>query len=1054
MTPATLDPFVESQIEAFEKAMALRSDTDLRDFLPPRNHEKFSTTLMELVRVDLELAWSRGQQRSVEDYQASFPELFADADRLEQLAFDEFRLRRGAGETIDIREYESRFHIRACGWDTWVDYDTVDAPPQPTVPATEGDAAEREREATQRYDHSERRNNTSPGELPPGSSWNGFTIECELGQGAFGTTYLARQQALANRRVVLKCTPTRSDEVQRLAQLQHTNIVPVYSVAEYEGQTVICMPYQGKSTFGDLISAVRSQDNMPSSGKFIADQLRRSEPDSGEDNAIVFHRFFDHETYARSVVWLIAQLADGLEHSHRRGVLHRDIKPANILLGQDGEPQLLDFNLAITTDHSAVEMSLAGTLPYMSPEQLELFVENEMPAPDEMRSHEDRAGDEDRSVDVRSDIYALGVVFHELLTGHLPYRTDHFRQGTIAHQAVTLLAEQRKPIDVPQTVASPAVAACLKKCLAFRKDDRYQSAEELRDDLRGHLEDLPLKYARNTSFRELCGKWARRHPRLCSWAGAGVLLVLMSVLALTAWSIRETQLQATKASARLDAFSRAIAELRPQLTAIGSDAIDAASVTTSGASLAGEFQISDPARVAENTLNFLSPPQREEWAQHAASLGALLANAKSFASTRTSDEQEKQKLRDEAHRLESDWRPTGTIRPSSTIQAQQLRDTQPTGDFPNRPNRRGQRRSMPGGAAHLRDLDIKSAESSFREAVRMAPQDAASWLLLAQVLVKKGDYAGAIACFDICESLIPASVVPTYERGLCQLLQNNYANASPTSRSVIERRPEIHGARLNRALALIGLQQTRSQRCRTSIRPWPLVARKQGPISFVLGYAKSWEIDHKRGRITYKALQSTPRDEAGWLARGIARLTDQPELALEDFRQALALNPTSRMALHNIAHVQSEKLHDPQQAIEALNLALSIDDSDIMALAGRGVLQARLGQVDEALQDAERLLKMPIDAVTQYQVGCIFALANQHAAAANDDYGQRELSPLEKKALAAIATSLTRDWSLIELSTDDPDIASLRRSDEYQELLTVSRTMRDFSQGNPASRTE
>ena len=109
--------------------------------------------------------------------------------------------------------------------------------------------------------------------------------------------------------------------------------------------------------------------------------------------------------YVQAVLWLTARVADGLAHAHERGILHRDLKPANILLGDDGEPLLLDFNLAADTklrSHASAAL-IGGTLPYMAPEHLEALK------------------DGGRVPDARSDLYSLGVILFELLTGRDPF---------------------------------------------------------------------------------------------------------------------------------------------------------------------------------------------------------------------------------------------------------------------------------------------------------------------------------------------------------------------------------------------------------------------------------------------------------------------------------------------------------------------------------------------------------------------------------------------------------------------------------------------------------
>ena len=116
-------------------------------------------------------------------------------------------------------------------------------------------------------------------------------------------------------------------------------------------------------------------------------------------------------SYVGSIVWIAARLAEGLAHAHQRGVVHRDLKPANILLGDDGQPLILDFNVSSPAGNgSATAARHGGTVPYMSPEQLSAF---------------GCGGD----VDQRSDLYSLGVILYQLLTGELPFPARSGSQG-------------------------------------------------------------------------------------------------------------------------------------------------------------------------------------------------------------------------------------------------------------------------------------------------------------------------------------------------------------------------------------------------------------------------------------------------------------------------------------------------------------------------------------------------------------------------------------------------------------------------------------------------
>ena len=167
-------------------------------------------------------------------------------------------------------------------------------------------------------------------------------------------------------------------------------------------------------------------------------------------------------TYVEAVLWFGAELADGLAHAHARGIIHRDIKPANVLFSDEGRPMLLDFNLA--AEGAKGDLPVGGTLRYMAPEVLAA------------------AADHQGWADARSDVYSLGLVLFELLTGTFPFPD----QTGLAHDVVARMRADRVG-PAPDAArhrpdVSPAVAAILKTCLAADPAQRYATAAHLRED--------------------------------------------------------------------------------------------------------------------------------------------------------------------------------------------------------------------------------------------------------------------------------------------------------------------------------------------------------------------------------------------------------------------------------------------------------------------------------------------------------------------------------------------------------------------------------------------
>jgi serine/threonine protein kinase/Flp pilus assembly protein TadD len=416
--------------------------------------ERPSTTdaLVEEAARDLARRWRAGEQVGIEEYLDRYPELRAAPRAAVELLFEEVCLREEAGLEVEEAELLRRFPAWAAEIRVLLDCQRL---------LDGGNRLARFPEV--------------------GDAFGDFRLLAELGRGAQGRVFLAAQPALADRQVVLKLVPAASVEHLSLARLQHSHIVPLYSVHDDSDRDLraLCMPYFGGASLARVLELLAEVPPAERTGERLVEALERAAGSTGRGPA---GRFLASLSYPRAIAWIGACLADALQYAHERGLVHLDLKPSNVLLAGDGTPMLLDFHLArppIPAGAAAPDR-LGGTRAYMPPEQqLALAAVRE-------------GGTVPEAVDGRADLFALGALLYQALTGALTSARARLRQ--------------RNP------AVSVGLADVVGRCLAREPDRRYAGAAELAADLRRHLADLPLHGAGNRSLAERWRKWRRRRP--------------------------------------------------------------------------------------------------------------------------------------------------------------------------------------------------------------------------------------------------------------------------------------------------------------------------------------------------------------------------------------------------------------------------------------------------------------------------------------------------------------------------------------------------------------
>lgn len=395
------------------------------------------------------------------------------------LAYEEYRCRREAGEMVEIPEFCARF------------------------PWMESRLTQLLKLESMLEKNLSRLTGHAPFPWPKvGDVFLKFELIQELGRGGFARVFLANDTLLGDRQVVVKIAPHGQAEAQLLGPLKHPNVVSVYSaqVEQETGLTAICMPYCGRITLAHVVERIRAE-GVPSKGKTLFDLISTGGPADDQHPNLEFLR---QASWPDAILGIGIQLCEALDYVHGLGIQHRDLKPSNVLLTGHGQPLLLDFNLSEFDD--ATNDRFGGTLMYMAPEHLRATT---------------WSGQEE--VDERADLYALGVVLYELLTGEHPFgpipktiSSNEFRHILLERQqaGARWACLRNQAIDAE-------LAGLLDWCLAWDPKERPASAQEL-------LASFRDRYARVLRT----APWRRRH----AWASfpiglaASVLIGAATVL--------------------------------------------------------------------------------------------------------------------------------------------------------------------------------------------------------------------------------------------------------------------------------------------------------------------------------------------------------------------------------------------------------------------------------------------------------------------------------------------------------------------------------------------
>src|SRR5262245_1572013 len=409
--------------------------------------------------------WRRGQRPELDDFRPVGP---PDERLLAELVHTDLEYRLKAGEPARVEDYLRR-------------YPELSADPDGVLGLVAAEVELRRRrepdlDAEEYPRRFPQQREALLARLRPGApaSVSGYEILGVLGRGGMGVVYKARQRSL-NRVVALKMVLAAAHagprelarfrrEADAAARLPPPNVVPIYEVGEHDGRPFLALEY--------------------AEGGSLA---QRSAGTPWE---------------ARRAAALVETLARAMHAAHQKGIIHRDLKPANVLLTADGTPKVTDFGLAKQMEEEARHThsgAILGTPAYMAPEQA--------------------AGDS-AGVGSWTDVYALGAILYELLTGRPPFQAE----TSLATLRQVVAQEPAPPSRLQPRVPADLETICLK-CLHKEPARRYGTALELAEDLHHVLRGEPIR-ARPAGLGERAVKWARRRP---AWAALLVTALLATV---------------------------------------------------------------------------------------------------------------------------------------------------------------------------------------------------------------------------------------------------------------------------------------------------------------------------------------------------------------------------------------------------------------------------------------------------------------------------------------------------------------------------------------------
>ena len=751
----------------------------------------------------------------------------------------------------------------------------------------------------------------------------------------------------------------------------------------------------------------------------------RSDPAPSNDRDPVqpARRFLREANFVRAAAWIIARLAEGLEHAHAHGLLHRDLKPSNILIAADGTPMLLDFNLATDTTIKATEADrgkLGGTLPYMAPEHLDAFHPHGTTPPG--------------AVDERADIYALGLILFEMIAGQRPFAEPDSRRPIL--DVIRTLIDERKAGPPSLRSHHPGVPrdldALVSKCLHPDPDRRHARAGDLAEDLRRFLDDQPLKYTPEPTLGGRLAKWVRRNPRATGASTVGLVgLALIIGLSATAWSVGR-HLTVVSARLRLKGFETRFPECQFLLNTVGGPVeslgrgITLAEETLEQAGIS--LDLDPQARtIAGGWLDVLPAAERGEIRKDLAEVILLVARARVYLADRTHSPTEQRRATERAiawlDRAEAiDPSPTMTLYDDRANYLSRIGQAERAAL-----DRRRHDAIAPStgrdyyllGTSLLAQRQPDRAEAALIKATTLSPQGYWPWFALGLCHFDQKRYADSAGDFAVCSVLSPRFAWPWMNRGLALAKDNRLIEARAAYDRAVAADGSMRDALANRGLVALELNDVPA--AVADLEQAVSLGRRDVNTEAALGEAlgRAGRTDEAI-RLLDTLLAQHPEALLPRIARGTLRIATDPAGAEADFRQILQGSPQNPGAYLGLARLRRRT--DPCESLHYATLALECDPHRVDTVELCAWLRGSLGD-PAVVADVNRLVRTPTPN-RLYNAACSLAL-----------YVKRHPDPvLAERAIGYLRRAI-QSGKAVSMVRDDPDFLSLRAHPAFIELL-------------------